>query len=232
MPSPQRYILPFERTGPEIFPIALEKALSILGGTVGGSNQIILLTPVKDNLQHIQPGESISRTDLKALHKGETIKIGPTVTLRHATLRTIGLSAKDAVVIVYFVNDKELEKLDGLSALTGLIVVPDPIAQVQDWQTRWTVQVHGQSASAPVKLIPDPITEKALVSLTSIVNRSRVSFHPSDKQHAQNALKKLHDDGQTLDDNAIKSWAIQQDWNPELAEELGKLAARVAKSKR
>lgn len=62
-------------------------------------------------------------------------------------------------------------------------------------------------------------------------NTANDVLHPSDKQFADDLFRILRAKGHTLDPATIKSWAIREGWKPRAADELSKVAAKVAKLK-
>jgi hypothetical protein len=73
-----------------------------------------------------------------------------------------------------------------------------------------------------------PLTEQALMMLTMRINLSTGLDHYSDDSAAKEILKRLRDEGETLNAAEITAWAIGKHWKPEHADKLGKVAARIA----
>ena len=71
--------------------------------------------------------------------------------------------------------------------------------------------------------------EKALDFITLVSNISYAALHPCDKKSADEVFRILRAKGHTLDPAAIKSWAIRRGWKPGGADELSKVAAKIAK---
>jgi len=147
--------------------------------------------------------------------------------LRHATLRTLGGSARNAVVIAYYAEDQMLEWLDGISGLAGIVAVPDLAGNVDGWIERWNPEIPGKAATAPAPLISDPVVEKALMSLSRWINLANGVLNPRDENYADEVLRILRAKGHALDPGKIKSWAIRNSWKPGAAAKLANLAQRI-----
>jgi hypothetical protein len=76
-------------------------------------------------------------------------------------------------------------------------------------------------------LIPDPVFEKALESLTAAINLGTGLLHPRDKELADETLRVLRAKGHSADIANIKSWAIKNGWRPDHAANLSVLAGKV-----
>ncbi|WP_167074864.1 hypothetical protein [Sphingomonas vulcanisoli] len=105
--------------------------------------------------------------------------------------------------------------------------VPEFDDQVERWVSRWNPVVPGQAAKAAKPLLTDAVVEKALTTLTSLINLGNGVLVARDKEKADEILRILRAKGHSFDPIAIKSWAIQQGWKNGAADELAKLAVRV-----
>lgn len=103
------------------------------------------------------------------------------------------------------------------------------LAQVAGWKERWNPLVLGEPTQPAATLIFDPVVvEKALWSITGMVNLTTGSLDPREQVNAQETLRILRAKGHTAEpQQQVKSWAIRNGWTPAKADELGKLAAKV-----
>jgi hypothetical protein len=76
------------------------------------------------------------------------------------------------------------------------------------------------------------LLENALKAITVRTNLSTGLTHPNDMNAAKELFVKLHKAGVTLLSTEISSWAKQNKWKPEDAEELGALAQQIGMGKR
>jgi hypothetical protein len=188
----------------------------------------ILLTHTKQQLKSTALGSHVGDSASKALLANKSIALSDGAQLHHETLQTLRLTGRGAVIIAYFAEDKLLETIDGLDAVTGVVAVPDVPGRADKWTARWNAHVHGQERPAAAEpLVTDPVIVKALTSLSSSINLSHGVMHPRDKGYADETLRILRAKGHKLEPEHIKSWAIRNKWKPGAADELARLATRI-----
>lgn len=73
-----------------------------------------------------------------------------------------------------------------------------------------------------------PLTEQALMTLTTRINLATGLDHYSDDSAAKEILKLLREEGEYLDGAEIAGWAAGRHWKPEHAKRLGELADHIA----
>jgi len=147
--------------------------------------------------------------------------------LRHETLRTLGFSTRDTVVIAFYADDRMLETLDGQTGIVGIVAVPEFEGRIDAWLRRWNPTVHGVPRGAAKAIIDDPVVERALESITMRSNTAYDVLHPRDRDFADEVFRILRANGHALDPAGIKSWAIQHDWKPGGGDELATVASKV-----
>lgn len=227
MPNPIRVVVPIDSQDPSAWTTALAYAEAIGAKAQPPASEYILLTHTKAQLKQTSLGNHIGSANTKLLLANQSIGVPSGRPLRHATLQTLGGSARQAVIIAYFAEDKMMETIDGLVGVIGVVVVPDFSDSVDQWGERWTPVVHGQQQAAPVVLLADTVVECALQELSNRVNLSNAVINARDKEHADETLRILRAKGHTLEADKIKSWAIRNGWQPKAADELAKLAAKI-----
>ena len=73
---------------------------------------------------------------------------------------------------------------------------------------------------------------RALESITGRTNLSSNLAHPNDMNAAKEMFKLLHEVGEILRGEEIRSWAVINGWQERDAAELGALAQKIGISKR
>jgi hypothetical protein len=227
MSNPIRVVVPIDCHDLSALQTALAYAQEIGAKAQPPATEYILLTHTKAQLKQTSLGNHIGSANAKALLANQSIGVAGGGHLRHATLQTLRSSTRQAVIIAYFADDNMMEKIDGLVGVIGVVVVPEFSGYVENWSARWTPIVHGQQPTPPVKLLSDTVVEKALQGLSSRINLSNAVLNTRDKEHANETLRILRAKGHTLEADKIKSWAIQNSWQPKAADELAKLAAKI-----
>ncbi|MBI1687055.1 hypothetical protein [Caulobacter hibisci] len=221
-----RVMIPLDSQADETFSYALSYAKAI--AEKAKTNDVILLTHTKSQLdgstglsRMIGPGAA------KALNKGQTASLPWGASLRYETMKTLRYSARGAVIIAYYAEEKMLDFVDGLHDVGGVVAVPWVPGEADGWAARWTAMVHGAKAAAPAPLIDDPVVVRALEGLTSIINLSTGLSHPRDKERANEYLRILRAKGHADPSSTIKSWAIRHGWSPRGAADLETLARKI-----
>ncbi len=194
-----------------------------------GTERIVLFTPSKQQLKTTTLAQTLGPVVAKALTDNRRPRLNGRFTLENETFRTVRSALPQAVVIACYTDEKMMEQLDGINGLVGVIAVPHIQGAADIWQKRWNAYIHGAARQAqPAPLIDDRVVAAALASLTILVNVSHGILHPRDRQSADMVLRILRAKGHELDSASTKSWAIRNGWAPKGAEDLAKLAGRIA----
>ncbi|TGQ43682.1 MULTISPECIES: hypothetical protein [unclassified Mesorhizobium] len=232
MPDPSRYATPPDNDNSALaWQIVQESIEAICNADPGAVKEIILVTPVKDQIKNGSLATHLGEQSATSLFKGDKIVLPSGVSCRHASLKTMGRSATDAVVVVYYADDEMLEKADGLLGPRGIVAVPWVDGDIDKWIKRWNPTIIGKAPAPAATLLSDKVVERALLALTQSVNLSKGALGPLDKRDAEEVLRILRAHGHALTPDDIKSWAIKNRWKPSAAAELGKLAAKIGKLK-
>ncbi len=136
-------------------------------------------------------------------------------------------------VLALWPTKKLLDKIDDLSGVMGVLVIPLGGNEVEFWKNRWNADELGSESSEKGKLIKNPIVEEALKLLTSSVNRSNRSLHPSDKKMVMTKFKELKKNDIVLEPDIIQTWLVAKGkWPTALADEAKKIAISTRKARR
>ena len=226
-----RVVIPVDSMDITSWQLAAAYALKMASEASPRATDVVLLTHTKHQLDHTSLAGHLGPGASKALSNGTTLNLDGGATLRHATLRTLDYSTRNSIVIAFYADEGMLETLDGLKGLAGITAVPEFDGDIDQWIKRWNPVVHGAKREATKPLIDDPVIERALGSITQMSNTAYDVLHPRDKEFADGVFRILRAKGHALDPAAIKSWAIRQGWKPGGADELSKVAAKIAKLK-
>ena len=221
-----RILIPIDSHNQEAWEYALAYANKI-SETTGKKNDVVLLVHTKQQLNHTDLAHHIGTRAAKALSSGKSISLQSGSVLRFATLRTLGRTLNNTVIIAYFADDKMLENVDDRMGLVGIVAVPDLPGDADQWSARWSPIVHGEQKREAAALIDDPVVESALQSLTQMVNLSTGLGNPRDKDMADEILRILRYKNHQLEPTKLRSWAIQNGWKSDGARDLEKLARKI-----
>ncbi len=223
-----RVVIPIDSQNPEAWRLAVAYAAKIGDEADPVAQDYILLTHTKEQLKSTVLASHVGPKGAKELLANKSLRLPNGGILRHATLQTLRGSARRAVIIAYFAEDKILETLDGLDLVTGIVAVPDLAGHADNWIKCWNPVVHGKvQSSALSPLISDKVVAKALEALSNAINLRTGVLHPNDKSFAEETLRILRAKGHALMHREIKSWAIRRGWKTVGADDLARLAERI-----
>lgn len=206
--------------------LALAYVAAVLKSHPDRDPDILLLTHTKGQLTGTSLAGMLGQQATKALASGKRVGT-PVGGLRHATLRTMGYSARNSIVIPFYADEAMLDEVDSKPGIAAIIAVPHLPGDAATWAQRWNAKVHGEATSAATPLITDPVVASAMKTLTLISNTSYGSMHPRDVEHANEIFRILRNKGHRLVPEQIKSWAIREGWHPGAAKEAAKIASKV-----
>lgn len=231
LPPISRILIPLDPHDPNAWIEALNHALDLCEPGETDARRIILAVPSRPQMKNMTIAGHLGAASAKTLAAGQTVSFVGGVTLQAEGVAQLRVGPEKVVIIAYYADDKALDKLDGLTHVEGVVVVPSWAGSVAGWTKRWTPQVHGQAAAVPVILIADPKVEKALEALSRSVNLGPEVLHSSDDVLAEQTFRILRNKGHKAAPADIRSWAIKNGWKEKAATRLETLAARILLSK-
>jgi hypothetical protein len=189
--------------GPNTSSIPTAISIGVRECKQAGTSELVLITPVKDNLDSIVVGEFLGRDVSKRLMKGDKIKVGDHgVSLTHHSVASVQKTRTPSVGLAFYISKEAIQKLDDLRFDT-LIFVPWLDKDGVDWAQKWDAETHGGSSVDSSISLPPEVAE-SLKSLTACVNLSTGLGHPSDKEHAKRKFSDLRSAGIKWDPNEIE----------------------------
>lgn len=221
-----RVLVPIDSHDETAFQAALAYASAICEKAGPDVRDITLLIHTKGQLDSTSLGRFLGKANLKALARGP-IPLPGGRQLGVETTTKLYSPSRRSVIIAYYADIKLLDAADGLRNIAGIVAVPWIPNEADSWAARWGVKVHGEAPRAAPALIDDPITVRALETLTAVINLSTGLIHPSDKTRAEETLRILRAKGHADPTPMIKSWAIRHGWKPDHATALEALSRRI-----
>lgn len=210
--------------------LALAYVAAVLESRPDRDSDIVLLTHTKGQLTGTSLAGMLGPQATKALASGKRVGT-PVGSLRHATLRTIGYSGRNSIIIAFYADEAMLDEVDSKRGIAAIIAVPHLAGDAASWAQRWNAKVHGEATTAETPLITDPIVVAAMKTLTLMSNTSYGSLQPRDVEHAKEIFRILRNKGHDLVPDQIKSWAIRDGWHTGAATEAAKIANKIQQMK-
>jgi hypothetical protein len=191
-----------------------------------GITSITLLVPAKGTFPSTVVGSFLGDKVSKALCKGMTVKIQGSLTINLESPKTFSVLKSYGMVIGVYLHQKDQNILDSVSSAKAIVFLPWKEQEGKTWLSTWNATILGKSTWQVQQTAFPKDVENALLSLTGRINLSTGLSHPSDKKAAQEMLAGIKHSGHRLDPDDIRKWALRNNWQPDDAEALGKLAAR------
>jgi len=207
---------------------AINTALQLLGGLIAQDDDIrecVLLIPVKANIQGTTLSAVLGDNVSKALHKGQSLKLG-TGNLRLETSRSFSRLTKGHAILVVYANQKMMDVVDSNNNFKHVISVPESYEDVKEWARTWSPIVPGEEPNE-TRIIDNKVIEAALKSITSSINLSNRILNPRDKEAVNDAFRILKANSQYEDPVNIRAWCIKNGWDSKGADEAMKLANKA-----
>lgn len=225
--STPRYLI--ENHGPDqdVLKAAFSEAFRIC--TQSSISEVTLLVPSKGQFPETVVGEFLGQSAAKALCKGQTVKIAEELTMNLESPKTFSPYKGYGMVIGVYLSQNDQNKLDSISTAQAIVLLPWTEEEGKAWLSTWNATVLGKSTWQVQQATFPADVERALLNLTRGINLSTGLSHPSDKEAAKRTVSELKQNGYTLIPDDIRKWARRNNWRPNDAEALGKLAARYFK---
>jgi hypothetical protein len=161
-----------------------------------------------------------------ALRKDRKVQAGA-VTIELLIHRGLPFSYENGPVLAVWVDDKQLDKLDGLRT-PGLCAIPWVRTDIDGWKTNWNpTDVRTGKPGGSEDTVTNPVVVAALEALTGRVNLGTGLGHPSDRASAVQMFKALKNAREDVHPNQVRAWAVRHGWQADDARELGELAQKV-----
>jgi hypothetical protein len=198
---------------------------------ISKTQDVLLITHTKGQLDGTSLSDHLGASVTKALLTNRQVKLPSGASLRHGTQATLRYSSGKSVVIANYADAKLLDFVDSKKDFVGIVAVPWTPSEIDQWCQRWSPIVHGEEQKAPTKIINDPVVEAALRSITGNMNLSHSVVRPYEKDWAKDAFRILRAKGHTIEAAKVKNWAVREGWKPKAADELAKIADKIANMK-
>lgn len=226
-----RILVPCDELDAETLGIALGYAKSICENDAMAVEEVILFAPTKQQVKHTSLATALGESLSRSLHDGHSVTLPFGIPMRLETIKTLRWLGKNSVVVCAYADPKMLDQIDVQVKLKGVVAIPYAPGVLDQWQRTWSTHVHGSPPQSVQPLITDPLVEQALVSLTGSINLSHSVLNPRDKEHAERTLKILRIKNHAEDPKNMRAWAVRNGWQPKAADELEKLAWKIASLK-
>lgn len=175
-------------------------------------------------------GRAIGTGAAAALRKDRLLKVDA-VTIELLISRKLPFSFEDGPILAVWVDDEQLDKLDGLGS-PEICAIPWTQGDIDGWKSdRGPIDVRTGQTAGLEETIENPVVARAMEYLTNSVNLSTGLGHPSDKESAIGMFRILKAEGEPFDPEQIRAWAVRNGWKPRDARDLAKLAEKFKAGK-
>ena len=205
--------------------------LSELGKNDEEKRSALLAVPLKSNLQGVI-SSVIGEQATKAIAKDNRLQLAD-VKISLITQRD-KVYSWDGPVLAIYPNKKLLDKIDDLSGVTDVLVIPWVPDEVEYWIDTWSaIELGATLSEEDTNMSLHPVVEAALKSLTVRVNLSTGVSHPRDRSATIELFKILRDAGIPYEPYDVRAWLMANGgWNSKGANDVEKIASDILARKR
>jgi hypothetical protein len=194
-----------------------------------GISEITLLVPAKGSFPNTVVGGFLGMDVSKALCKGVKVKITDSLCLNLESPKTFNPYRSYGMLVGVHLSLKDQNLMDSVLSAKAIVFLPWTEEEGKSWMSTWSPSALGKSLWQVPQPALDPVVEQELLRLTRNINLSTGITHPSDKEFARRILSKLKGMGHHPEPEDIRKWALRQNWEPKVAEDLKKLASKYFK---
>ncbi|MEB5924073.1 hypothetical protein [Franconibacter daqui] len=158
--------------------------------------------------------------------KGQTVDLGSNVRLEFNIPKNFPIYGNHDIVLATYLTDKDMDIVDSIQNINSIIFLPWSEEEGKRWLSTWEPEIVGPSTWKSLKPeLPAPISNEIL-RLGRCINMSTGLSHPSDKDRAKRIFSDLKKQGLKAPEEAIKQFAVNNDWDPVRAQELASFAKK------
>jgi len=173
--------------------------------------------------------EVIGDAKVKALQQGKAIPFSSDCVLEFYSNRTLPHSGSQNPVLACFPSKNLLDKVDGLTGVTTLIVLPWSQQDIDPWLVAHGArEILGRINSQPA-IVSNSVVAKALEDIHARINVSTGVVHSSDKHAVVEAFRILRDGGEPVDPTEVRAWFVQKGMEPKHANVIAEIASEPGK---
>lgn len=174
---------------------------------------------------------AIGQSAARALEKDRSLRDGD-ITIDLLIERGLPYAYKDGPVLAVWVDDQQLDKLDGLRA-PALCAIPWNPDHIDGWKLNWNpTDARTGDPSGHEDTVSNPVVVAALESLTARVNVGDGLTHTSDKAAAVELFKVLTSAREAYEPSEVRAWAVRRGWSAKHARDLSDIAQKVKDGRR
>ena len=167
----------------------------------------------------------IGREAVVALKRRRSVGFGQECSLSFRGDRNLPYSAGGSPILACYPNRGLLDKLDRVSEVPALIVLPWKLSDVRPW-----LAAHGAHdilGKSPAKAagISNPVVERAMESIVASINISSGIVAPEDKDTVVSVFRLLRDDEERYNPVEIRAWLVQKGMDAKHATAVAEVAA-------
>lgn len=191
-----------------------------------GLSNITLVFPTKGSFISSDIAAFLGDQEAKSIAKGVPINLGTDIQLSFDIPRNIKLYDKYDVLLAVYLTGKDMDVIDGVRNVDSIVCLPWNKSEGTRWLSTWSPAIVG-SASWTVsgESLPQAVQDTVL-KLGRRINMSTGLAHPSDKDMAKKLFSELMKQGVSASPELIRQFAVQNGWEPVLAQELASFASK------
>ncbi len=213
---------------------AVVRAISWLLDRAKTTQKGFIFVAVLENLRSGIVGDVLGEAAAKALmSQGKLTSSGVEIQLVTAS-KTL-YDGQNSPIVTFYPDEKLLDQLDSISNLSAMLVVPWRMEDIELWiKTRNATELDARERQEkPPPLVRSKVVERALKSLTMMVNVSTGLIHPLDRDRAIQTFEILRDAGEPFTPEEVKAWLVAAGgWKATHAQEAADIAKKILEGRK
>jgi hypothetical protein len=130
------------------------------------------------------------------------------------------------LVLVAWATQDLVDRYDRATSVLAVAWGDDE--ELVNWVRTWNVPRLGETASAPLPLVTNPVVLRALEDVIPSINISTGTAHPSDHAAIVHMFRVLKKNNEDFDPDEVRGWLIAEaKMHPRSAEDIKEIAEKI-----
>lgn len=225
--GPKRVLIPGNGKDNQAIAMAMKLGIELSRKVANDIEGVALMVPTKKSILNPLLEKVVSRKIAMLLHKGKQVPMGSGLGLRAETTRTYKTGSHKDIVIAIGADPKMMNKVDAMSDLHTVIVVPQKEGVLDGWAATWSPMIPGAKKKVEAQRINNKVVETALSALAGSIDLSTRGLDRQDRNQVENMVRLLMQNKYQEDPASVGAWAVKNGWLQETADELMEIWEKV-----
>ncbi|BCQ28160.1 hypothetical protein NK8_63490 (plasmid) [Caballeronia sp. NK8] len=193
-------------------------------------SKIAVIVPALQHVDSSTVAKVLGGENVKAMSQGKVLKVSDSQEVSIALTPAAKAANADtgSLLLAVHLDESDIGKVDDHSRASAIVYCPWTEDAGRQWLRTWQPTFWGTQTWKVPPLGLSPAVEAALKSIHTVVNVSSGLTHTSDKAFAASQFKALGKQGEFLELDDLRIWALRHGWKQSGAKALVKVAGKYA----